>query len=347
VREARDWDEEYLLNLPVGEFDWFEVKGRQALDITLANVREDAVRGILSKAISAFANSGGGALVLGMVSSGGRWRVNDGGVDLHMRKPNTREWLEDVVPNLVEFPLSSFNVYVVERRADTSQIEDGRGIFIIDVPDSEQAPHQALDKKYYARVGGKSRPIGHRLVTDIFGRRRYPIIGLQFRIQEDVHVERATSELLGRSGSEPKPRRRVTLFVGAKNVGRVYARYMNCFIYIPPALVRKSGYVILNPQLREIDGIQYAVKYEDNTRRDVISSRLFESDEYGPSWFNPILPGRYFQQATYELAEDFDPSKLADEKIIWDVYADNAPKRRGSILVREIECQPLLEPDKQ
>jgi hypothetical protein len=32
MKDPWDWDEDYLLNLPVGEFDWFEVKGRRGLD---------------------------------------------------------------------------------------------------------------------------------------------------------------------------------------------------------------------------------------------------------------------------------------------------------------------------
>ncbi len=44
MREPREWDEEYLLNLPVGEFDWLEVKGRRGLDLTLGNVKEPDVR---------------------------------------------------------------------------------------------------------------------------------------------------------------------------------------------------------------------------------------------------------------------------------------------------------------
>jgi predicted HTH transcriptional regulator len=177
MREPREWDEEYLLNLPVGEFDWLEVKGRRGVDLTLSNVNEQDIRQNLSKAISAFANSGGGTLVLGLSNPKRYWQVDGGGVDLTVKKPSTREWLEDIIPTLVDLPLNSFNVYVVDNTTSkNSQIITGRGVFIIEIPDSEHAPHQAIDHRYYARIGGKSRPIGHRLVTDIFGRRQYPKI---------------------------------------------------------------------------------------------------------------------------------------------------------------------------
>lgn len=48
MRDPRDWDEQYLLNLPVGGFDWLEVKGRRGLDLTLDGVRQKDVRANLS-----------------------------------------------------------------------------------------------------------------------------------------------------------------------------------------------------------------------------------------------------------------------------------------------------------
>jgi len=42
------------------------------------------------------------------------WMVDDGGISKSVKgKISTREWLEDVIPNLVEFPLIEFNVYQI------------------------------------------------------------------------------------------------------------------------------------------------------------------------------------------------------------------------------------------
>jgi len=103
MREPKDWDEEYLLNLPIGEFDWLEAKGRRGLDLTLSSVDENDVKSTMSKAISAFANSGGGTLVFGLANPNKQWQVDDGGIDLAIKKPNTREWLEDIIPTLVDY----------------------------------------------------------------------------------------------------------------------------------------------------------------------------------------------------------------------------------------------------
>jgi len=83
--------------------------------LTLPNVKESAVRENLSKAISAFANSGGGNLVFGLSDPRQKWQVDDGGIDLFVKSISTREWLEDIIPNSVDAPLRSFNVYSIQR----------------------------------------------------------------------------------------------------------------------------------------------------------------------------------------------------------------------------------------
>ncbi len=151
------------------------MKGRRGPNFTLPTVNEQDVKENPSRAVSAFANSGGGVIVLGLANPRQSWQVDDGSIELAVKRPNTWEWLEDVIPTLVDSSLSSFNVYVVQNTNAQSQTAPGRGVFIIEVPDGNQAPQQALDSKYYARVGGKSRPIGHRPVADIFGRRQHPV----------------------------------------------------------------------------------------------------------------------------------------------------------------------------
>ena len=119
---------------------------------------------------------------------------------------------------MVEFPLRKFNVYQILGKSKKSVIEKGKAIYIIDIPDSENAPHQAFDKKYYARIGGTSKPINHKFVTDIIGRRKDPIMDLEFRLElkeDGGFIENAK------------------LIVDSRNNGRVFAKYINCFLVIP------------------------------------------------------------------------------------------------------------------
>lgn len=146
MKPVYEWDEDFVLGLPLGEFDWFEAKGRRALDLMLPNVREHHVLGTLSKGVSAFANSGGGVLIYGLKNpqaTQGRWFVDDGGVSTCM-KGDTREWLETVIPNSVDFPLANFNVYAILPTSPTSQIGVGQALYLVDIPDSPSAPIRLL-----------------------------------------------------------------------------------------------------------------------------------------------------------------------------------------------------------
>jgi predicted HTH transcriptional regulator len=150
MKPVREWDESYVLNLPPGEHDWVEFKAAPLLDLKLSGVKEGEIRKQLSKHVSAFANSGGGTIVFGVEDKpidGMRHLGINGGVSLSV-KNGTKEWLEDIIPKLVEFPLASFNVYTIPRIDSSSAIAEGKGLIIVDIPSSEVAPHQADDKRY-------------------------------------------------------------------------------------------------------------------------------------------------------------------------------------------------------
>src|SRR5689334_10211816 len=113
MKEPIDWDEEYILNLPPGEHDWVEYKSAEKLDFSLSGVDRNAVTSELSKQISAFANTGGGTIVYGIedAKAGSVRRVDKyGGVSLNLTRNGTKDWLEDIIPSLVELPLTRFNV---------------------------------------------------------------------------------------------------------------------------------------------------------------------------------------------------------------------------------------------
>lgn len=150
------WTEADVDALPEGEHDFFDRKsGLLFLD-------NDKLLGTLAKAISAFANSGGGHLILGVDDNG----VPDG-VPTHQGRTAMKEWLEQKIPNLVSYPLSDFRVHVVVQSSN-SRIPSGKQVLVVDVGDSALAPHQCADgggeaKKYfyYHRQAGRSEPAPH------------------------------------------------------------------------------------------------------------------------------------------------------------------------------------------
>ena len=336
IKDPKTWDENYIQTLPVGEFDWLEVKGRRALDLTIPDVKENQVRSNLSKMISAFSNSGGGIIILGLEDPDGKWKIDDGGINLRIKNPSTREWLEDIIPNLVEFPLSKFNIYEIRANSRKSQIDKERGIFIIEVLDSDDAPHQALDKKYYARVAGKSRPIGHRLVKDIFGRSKYPKLSLEIEINKKTE---SASNILSTFSSKNETRSRTVFDIQCfiKNDGPVVAQYVHAFVYIPIEIIPDYELDFYKSEdFEEIDGIKYVVWTKRNTERDLIKVEPMGGNQYGSSWFDPILPKLSYSW-DWRLSEKFDETKHGELKILWEVFADNAPVEKGNMKIKDID----------
>lgn len=135
------WTEAEVVALPAGEHDFFDRKNGALM--STADFRKD-----MAKAISAFANSGGGHLLLGVRDDG----TFDGVPPIAKGRMPTRQWLEQIIPNLVSFPLEDFRVHQVE--PDTpSAIPAGTVVIVVDVGDSVLAPHQAMDAKLYYYPG--------------------------------------------------------------------------------------------------------------------------------------------------------------------------------------------------
>jgi hypothetical protein len=150
------WSESDLDALPAGEHDYFERKSGRLFD------EEDNLRAALAKALSAFANSGGGHLILGVDDAGA-----PDGVPSAKGRTSIRDWLEQTIPHLVEYPLVDFRVHRVEASVP-SRIPINRELIVIDVGNSALAPHQCIVNgkgvskyAYYHRRGGRSEPAPH------------------------------------------------------------------------------------------------------------------------------------------------------------------------------------------
>ena len=335
MKPVSEWRESDVLSLPVVELDHFEVKGRRALDLSLARVDENTIRPNMTKALSAFANSGGGQIVYGLqdtkISSKAKsWLVDDGGVATHTRKGDTREWLESVIPQLVDFPLIGYNVHAIAREDSFSQIWQDRAIHVVDIPDSDAAPHQSVsDGRYYARVGGRSQPIGHRLVLDIMGRRTDPVIELEFAIE--LRVKYITKTYRPGQARETVG----ALQVCMRNTGRTLAHYVNARLLVPLSMMPEVEQSFLRDEAVQEEGGTYHEVWLQNTSRDMVGTF---AGEYGPSWFDLILPGMD-HCCEVRVSRDMTQEALAelDGSLRWTVYSDNAAPREGLTHLADVE----------
>lgn len=322
MRSTREWDEPYILNLPTGEHDWVEFKGSKSIDFTQAGGDENKALDELSKQLSAFSNSGGGTLVYGIkdASPGQQRKVEDGGVSLTLKGRSTKEWLEDIIPGLVEFPLNNFNVYVVTKSGTDSGIGEGKCIVLIEIPDSEQAPHQARDRRYYARVGGKSKPISHRMVLDIIGRAVHPKMELKLCFTEITQV-----------GGRLK---NFYLEATCRNKGKVVANYVAAHITAPRKLIAPTE------EDQSIIDSQYTNLVLQNLHKDIVGRE--ETLPAGVGFFNyvtryaPILPHLAFTRRFKLAIKKDELGTFFDDELKWVIYADNMPPVTGLIKVEEL-----------
>ena len=157
------WTEDEILALPIGESDKFDRKEGTILSDTGYEEK-------IAKALSALSNSGGGHLILGVKDDG----FIDGVKEFHKGRTKTREWLEQKIPYLLTPILQDFRVHDVEK-SNPSLIPQDKIIIVIDVGDSNFAPHQSSkDNHYYYRAGGHSKAAPHQHLEFLWKREIYP-----------------------------------------------------------------------------------------------------------------------------------------------------------------------------
>ncbi|MEZ4468807.1 MAG: ATP-binding protein [bacterium] len=217
------WTEAMVRQIEAGEHDFQEFKGRGFV-VEGGKISSQFIA-LLSKQLSAFANASGGRLFLGVDDDG---RI-DGGVPMDLKGGGVRAWLEDIIPDAVEPTLRGFNVFEVRRSGPDSLIDEGCAVYVIDIPGSPEAPHMAGDRRYYLRIAGKSRPMGHVHIQDILRRTRHP----------EVQVARVGP--YGKAEPDEGDPRGLRIFVCLQlfiaNTGMRLARHVGVEIEVPRLLV--------------------------------------------------------------------------------------------------------------
>ncbi|MBX3467719.1 MAG: ATP-binding protein [Planctomycetes bacterium] len=299
------WTEERLLALDPHEYDFQEFKGSAyVFDAGQQRLRSDFLDN-LSKQVSAFANAGGGRIFLGLDDEG---RI-DGGVPSDVRPNGTRAWLEDVIPHVVTPHVRAFNVYEVTAAPGApSAILPGRAVFVIDIPRSEDAPHQARDHRYYLRIAGKSRPMGHHHVLDVLHRTRDPHVVVS---RMDPYGEAEFVE------SDPRgPKAFVHLRTHLINRGRSLAQHVGCEFVVPRFAV--------NSECRQRTLAQGETRLVQRSGEVVFffyhPIPIFPTQEvpFGEVWL--AIHGANLQH--------FEAGRVS---LRWRVFADGAPVREGHV----------------
>jgi len=151
----------------------------ESLNLDYKNIADYNKPNELAKDISAFANSAGGLVILG---------VEEDASDPTRIYPKAITWGDS---SLSKETLENHLISKISYRIDGLRIvpvrkPDKSVIFLIDVPQSENPPHMSWDKRYYKRLNFQSVPMEHYEVADFFGRRRKPRLSL---VAEIIDIE--------------------------------------------------------------------------------------------------------------------------------------------------------------
>jgi hypothetical protein len=299
------WTEARLRGLDTHEHDFQEFKG----SAWMFSHGEPASTFVyaLSKQVSAFVNGAGGRLFLGLDDDG----CVDGGVPKDLKGGGTRAWLEDIVPGCVDPPLRRCNVFEIGHgTVPDSNIEPGRAVYVIDLPGSEDAPHQAKDHRYYLRIAGKSRPMGHVHIQDVLRRTRHPEVTLS-RLGPYGHPELSHADPRG-------PMVLVQFRAFLVNTGRTLARHVGLELRVPRPFVG-----------REVRA---------RTRRDgeVAYTQTPSTITYFRYHPTPMFPSQEVYAASVWISLHHTNVSLLQggATLAWRVFADDAQPQVGHIELR-------------
>lgn len=138
-----------------------------------ALAKTDGKKSEVSKDVSALANSAGGSIVYGMMENGHVPTALDAGYDpLDISK----EWLEQVINGNIQPRIDGVRINQVELVTHNP----GKVAYVVYVPQSTRAPHQAADKRYYKRYNFESVPMEDYEVRDVSRRLATPDLQVLF-----------------------------------------------------------------------------------------------------------------------------------------------------------------------
>ena len=308
MQSTTSWTEAKLLQLERDEHDFQEFKG----SAFLAEDREISSEFVfaLSKQVSAFSNGAGGRLFIGINDLG----VIDGGVPVDLKGGGTRAWLEDIIPGLVTPNLTRFNVYEVPASGLDSAILPEHAVYIVDIRESPEAPHQARDMRYYLRIAGKSRPMGHVHIQDVLRRTRNPRMALS-NLRPFGEPELDTDD--------PRGHR---VFVAFRthfvNQSRTLAQHVGVEVVLPRSLVGKE----VRRRILDPGDIHY-------TQRPGEVAFFRKHD-------NPVFPGQelFFLMFWVGIHRANLGFVKRHAEIGWRVWADDSEVVEGSVRLSEFSA---------
>lgn len=317
------WDFLKLQELIAGQVEEnlnLDYKAADALQNTPGKRKE------ITKDVSAMANSAGGTIIYGIAEhSDPTFAHVPEKIDPVSRTNFSKETLEHVIGN-IHPRIKDIIIHPVSVPDNPDN-----AVYVVQIPQSTTA-HQAQDKRYYKRFNFESVAMDDYEIRDVMFRQAHPVIDIEF-------VLRLTTRSTGRGPISSPFEKRTTfevprLSVSASNTGSIYAQYVNVIVTLPAAILWENW----------IEAEKHPAAFREktqiftlqNTRRDVISYAMY-TPKYGPSRFDPLLPGMKFALDDIDFIPDYEKIVKSDVTVKWSLFADNAPPSSGVFHLNDLK----------
>lgn len=205
----------------------------------------------IAKDISAFANTSGGRIIYGIdeIDSSPNlinW-INNKGV---------KERIESVILTNIQPEIKGYDIYSVENPNNPSQV-----IFIIDIPESPDAPHMA-NHKYYIRRNFMSEPMEDLEVKNAIFRKGLRK-ALEFEVKQNLELSNKTYNLIDKYSD---PNKVILLIPFHIEAWKTFVNSGMLFILKDKATALVEAYSIIHEINFFIDSLRYGNygKYGNN-----------------------------------------------------------------------------------
>jgi hypothetical protein len=162
----------------------------------------------LAKSVSGFANAEGGLLILGVNERPEKYRgtlvkIKPGAINA-LPISITREMIENQLLAKIQPPIEGIKIVPLRSSPRSKKV-----VYLIDVPQSIQAPHRVNELYYFQRINFSTLEMKHFQIADLFGKRLAPDL--------DILIQK-----------EPSDENLVKIRFLIRNQGRAVAKYATC-----------------------------------------------------------------------------------------------------------------------
>jgi hypothetical protein len=159
IHKREDYDIDFIESLITNEVEEsinIDFKACGALS------KEENKKKEISKDVSAFANSNGGIIIYGISEKNHKADA----ISFINGNEFTKEWLEQVISSTIQRNIPGLKIFPIRNKG---RIEET--IYIVQIPESIEAPHICKDKKFYKRYDFQSVAMDEYEIRNLYGRK--------------------------------------------------------------------------------------------------------------------------------------------------------------------------------